>query len=193
MFYEPLKITTGLTVGEGELNAGGLARLMVCPARQVRVYAGDGLPMPEMTDFVRLRMDGRGIFIPYGISFTDIGVLLDSASVSESPAKTENGQYTQVTISLDFPKDRQEATGWLWQFRDMGLVAIGTDRNGVSRLYGTDRTPLYLNSSGANSKARNGRSVTLSGSTTYPPFYIPDLTQLLTIGDFNDDFSNDFF
>ena len=194
MFSRPQQqiIRGGLTIAEGETNAGGITRLWLVPAHQVRMKGSDFIPRSEISGFEDLKIDRRSFRLLGGASFVEIEVIPEYTSFSEKVVPAASGEAYQVSLGITIPKDRQTVTAWLHRYRAFGFVALFTDRNGQHRLAGTDRQPLYIDAGGSIGKSRNSKSVSLQGTTPTPAYYVADPAILTTKGDFSSDFSSDF-
>lgn len=196
MYIKKLYLPGGVSVPDGEPNAGGIYRLRLIPSAQLSIILPDRYSrFPGLPDMF---IDSRAIFLNDDVDFVDVDVLPDYATYFENQLEEANGDYYDIGLQLTIPKDRPEVTAWIHRNRQMKWVALFQDRNGCIRLAGTQDQPLRMTVSSslgqAGARANNAKVLSLSARTIWPAIYLQsiDSAEIFATTEFDISFSFDF-
>lgn len=129
-------------------NVGGLVRLVLYRAKEVVSIAGG---------IIELIPDA----LAFGIVFVDGG-----ADYQESLKQSDNGPFTEVSVSASFGQDSADLVSWCNLNNRRKFIADLTDGNGNRRITGSQNYPLTLNYgtlSGKQPGDKNDRFISLTG------------------------------
>jgi hypothetical protein len=146
-------------------NFGGLLALQIFKASHVvRIPDHDGVILPQSLE------------MQSGITLAGLYFTPGSASFSEDPFETDQGELYKFKISFSVPKLAPDIHYWLQAQRGYDLMAIILDGNRNSLLIGNQDYPLTLKAekdTGNQPAKKNGYSFTLTGEAPDPaPFYM---------------------
>ncbi|RCR69432.1 hypothetical protein [Larkinella punicea] len=187
----------GLESAEGQMNAGGIRRLRLIQADQLKIIRPDRFPLPGLAGYPDYTLSDQHLIFAAGASLTDIEIMPAYADFKEDADSDSHGTFYKPSIQLTLPKIRPAVAIWIQRNLAVRWIAFIADRNGFFRCLGTPEQPLRMAiSQGTGSgSGRNQTALTFSGNVQQPAYFLEgveneDLFNLLA--DFDESFSFDF-
>ncbi|WP_460635931.1 hypothetical protein [Larkinella harenae] len=188
----------GLGAAEGETNAGGIQRLRIMPANQLRILRPERFALPGRSGYPAFTLSSQHLFFQPDYTLTDVEIMPGSGEFAEPDNSSSQGVLYAPSIQLTIPKVRPDARIWLHQNRNVRWIAFLADRNGFFRCVGTPDQPLALSvnaGTGSGVLGRNQTVLTFSGNVQQPAYYLQGIDDECLIDlspDFDESFSFEF-
>ncbi|QHV97963.1 hypothetical protein [Spirosoma endbachense] len=179
----------GLAFPEGESNAGGVRRLRLIPASQLKLIHPERFPFPELGGYADHTVSSQHLIFSAGASLSEIQVLSSLCSFSDDMETQPNGEVFKHLIQIIVPKVRLDVVAWVQKYKAVAWVAFLQDRNGFNRMAGTPDQPLRIAVTFGQplGNGNNQTVLTFASSVEHPAYFISGIedTDLLVSSPFD--------
>lgn len=172
-----------------ETNSGFVHELILLDVTDVE-YFND--PDMEADPAYPFTIKNEGIGVKVSAMLYKMKFRTKACSFSEMQSLVPEGQNFQLSITWDFPKNKEDIISFVWKNKHKRWMAIFKDTNGTCYVAGDMENGLFLTMSRSIS-SQNMISMQLSGRTWHPTWLIETMDVIgFADAQFSSAFSFDF-
>ena len=147
-------------------NVGGVASLSYVLVSEVEKF-------PVIMKYQAINFDD--IVLKDGAEWQTIYFSPETCQTDSENKTDDAGSYYNNTIKADYPAENADASIALESIKDIPMLVIAKNVNGVEKLFGTPENPIrlqYNQPTGESVMKTTGYEISISGAGIYPAFFI---------------------